>query len=112
MKLLPIIPAALFVAACDLSTYDVVVGPSGHRVHFTGGDGSSFDKAIAIHETKQDTGVPYEFEFIGARYPHFQETRQDLTQHNGKMYSIRTFFDADGKQHILYFNESDYYGKL
>ena len=75
-------------------------------------DGSSFDKAICIRESKQDVGVPSEFEYIGARYPHFQETSQDLVQHNGRMYSIRTFFDADQKQHTLYFDEIDYYGKL
>jgi hypothetical protein len=112
VKLLPTLLAGLSVAGCDLSTYDVVVGPSGHRVHFTGGDGSSFDKAIVIHESKQDIGVPSEFDYIGARYPHSQETRQDLVKHNGKMYSVRTFFDGDQKQHTLYFDESHYYGNL
>jgi hypothetical protein len=100
------------VAACDLSTYDVIVGPNGNRVHFTGGDGSSLNTAIVIHASKQDNGVPSESVYIWARYPGSRETRQDITHHEGKVYSVRTFLDADAKEHVLYFDESEYYGKL
>jgi len=112
VKSLPALLAGFCVAACDLSTYDVVVGPSGHRVHFTGGDGSSPEKAIVIHEAKQDTGVFSEFDYLWARYPGYQHISQDFARDKGKVYSVRTFFDAEGKQHVLYFDESEYYGKL
>ena len=112
VKVLAIALSATCLATCDLSTDRVVLGPHGQHIHYTGGDGSSFDTAIVIHQSKQDDGVPSESWYILTHYPQSQEHRQELVQHNGKMYSIRTFFDADGKQHTLYFDESDYYGKL
>ena len=79
----------------------------------SGGDGSSFEKAIVVHAASLPQATLAGFEYIALRYNWFQITSGSLVRHNGKSYKVLTYEDhramGDPKQkRVFYLDVSEY----
>ena len=82
-------------------------------VTISGGDGSSFDKAIVVHAASLPQAMLAGFEYIALRYNWFQITSGSLVRHNGKSYKVLTYQDhravGDPKpKRVFYFDVTEY----
>jgi hypothetical protein len=82
------------------------------RVTFGGGAGSSYKTAIIVHASSEATGVPAEYAYIKVHYPGYHFISQGLSFEHDKSYDMMTFADAHGNKHVLYFDISEYYGRM
>ena len=77
-----------------------------------GADGSSFEKAIVIQETSETTGGAAEYKWLRENYPGYKMGMQSLVTHDKKPYDILAITTADGVEKKVYFDISNYFGKL
>ena len=75
------------------------------------GAGSSYATAIVVPATNEISGVQWEYAYIRTHYPGSKFMYQALDSHGGKPYDIMTFETANGKQRVLYFDISRYFGR-
>jgi hypothetical protein len=75
-------------------------------------DGSSFEKAIIIHENTESKGIKSEYYWLSVHYPGYKVKLQAISQHNKKPFDILTVFTNDGKEISIYFDISNFYGKF
>jgi hypothetical protein len=85
---------------------------SNATVAEAGRDGSSFDKAIVIHEDHERPGVNAEYNWIAGKYPGYKTRGQSLNNYKNKPYDIIHITTPDGKEMDIYFDISNFYGKF
>jgi hypothetical protein len=82
-------------------------------VHFAGGDGSSQEHAVIVLGATEPTGVEAEYLWLRVQYPGYKLIRQGLIQgKDGKSFDILEFSTPDGAKHSVYFDITDYFGKM
>jgi hypothetical protein len=84
--------------------YNLLIRPAG--------DGLSYATAVVITDTTESAGVDAEYKWIKAHYPGYVFKNQGLMMNNNKPYDIMDIQLADGSELKLYFNISNYFGKL
>jgi len=77
-----------------------------------GGNGSSCDEAIVILGADAFSGVRAEYYVIGKFFPGYERLSQALIECNGKPADVINIRTREGKTVRLYFDVSDFYGKL
>ncbi|MBN1654504.1 MAG: hypothetical protein JXA30_12100 [Deltaproteobacteria bacterium] len=77
-----------------------------------GGNGSSCNEAIVILGADAFSGVRAEYYVIGKFFPGYERLSQVLTECNGKPADVINIKTKEGKTVRLYFDVSDFYGKL
>ncbi len=82
------------------------------EVSLSGGDGSSFAKAIVVKAPTDHAGVNAQHDYIGKHFGKWRTIGVQSVEHNKRLFDIMTFTTANGKKHTLYFDITDYYGKL
>ena len=85
-------------------------GPS--NATYSGGDGSSCAQAVVIKGVSDFEGVAAEYAWLRKRYPGAEVLGQALTkcgEHPADQLTIKT---ADGAQKELFFDISDFFGKM
>ena len=75
-------------------------------------DGSSFEKAIVIDETKEKPGVDAEYAWIKENYPGSKLNGQTLSNYKKEPFDIIDILTIDGQSKRIYFNISKFYGKF
>lgn len=75
-------------------------------------DGSSFEKAIVIHEKSESKGVAAEYDWLNKNYPGYRSNGQSLTMNGKKPYDIIEIVTASGEEKKIYFDISNYFGKF
>jgi len=75
-------------------------------------DGSSYNKAIIIDEKTERKGVDAEYIWLKVNYPGYKSKMQSLNFNNNKPYDIIEIVTADGQNKSIYFDISNFYGKL
>jgi hypothetical protein len=75
-------------------------------------DGSSYDKAIIIHEDHERPGIDAEYAWILNKYPGYKNRGQSLSNYKSKPYDIIHITTTDDKQLDVYFDISNFYGKF
>jgi hypothetical protein len=75
-------------------------------------DGSSFEKAIVIHETSETPGVRAEYQWIRDHEPGYSSTKQSLSMYKGKSYDVLHIKNGDGLEKDVYFDISNFFGKF
>lgn len=75
-------------------------------------DGSSFEKAVVIHEKSESKGIAAEYAWIRANYPGSAVLGQSLLVHKRKPYDRINIKTSDGREMSIYFDISDFYGKF
>ncbi len=81
-------------------------------VSLSGGDGSSFEKAIIVKAPDEQSGVHAEHEYIRQHFPGSAEGSQGLQSSKGRHYDVMNFTTADGTMKTLYFDITAYFGKF
>jgi len=75
-------------------------------------DGSSYEKAIIIHEDHENQGIHAEYSWIRDKYPGYKNRGQALNNYKNKPYDIIHITTSDGKEIDVYFDISNFYGKF
>jgi len=89
-----------------------VSGPAMADITFTGGDGSSFDKAIIINGAKgEDDGVASEYQWIRHNKAGYRPGGQALFNKNGHAYDVLSIKLGKGDKQDIYFDITQYFGK-
>jgi hypothetical protein len=78
----------------------------------TGGDGSSIEKAVIIKAPDNFTGVRVEYAWIRKNCPGWELERQSEFKRGNKIYDKMEFRMPDGRLKTIYFDITDFYGKL
>jgi hypothetical protein len=82
------------------------------EVSLSGGDGSTFAKAIVVKAPTDHAGVNAQHDYIAKHFGKWRTIGVKSVEHNKRLFDIMTFTTANGKKHTLYFDITDYYGKL
>lgn len=82
------------------------------KVSYSGGDGSSFEKAIVIHGATEQTGVDAEYGYLAKHYPGSRSGKQSLTSHEKRNFDVLEFTTAEGKKMLIYFDITEFFGKF
>ena len=75
-------------------------------------DGLSFETAIVITEKSETKGVDAEYNWIREQYTGYVVKGQSLKNHDKKPYDVITITFPDGRDLPLYFDISNFFGKL
>jgi hypothetical protein len=86
--------------------------PGNATYSFSGGDGSSLNAAVIVHAADESAGLLAEHAWIREHWPNSKLGRQELLTKNNRPYDALTITDSSGKEHTLYFDISEYFGKL
>ena len=78
----------------------------------TGGDGSSIEKAMIIKAPDNFIGVRIEYTWIKKNCPGWKLERQSEFKTGNKIYDKMEFRTPDGRLKTIYFDITDFYGKL
>lgn len=77
-----------------------------------GGDGSSVDKAVIIKAPNNFIGVRVEFTWITKNCPGWKLEKQSSFKAGNKIYDKMIFRTSDGSVKTLFFDTTDFYGKM
>ncbi|MFH1370100.1 MAG: hypothetical protein ABII09_02275 [Planctomycetota bacterium] len=86
--------------------------PSIKGVLFAGGDGSSIENAVIIKATNELAGVRGEYDWIRKNHPDWKLEKQSVLKGGGKIYDKMDFQTPDGRPATLFFDITDFFGKL
>lgn len=75
-------------------------------------DGSTEAKAIVILAKNEEEGMNVEYGWLRQHYPGYQMVKQALMGGDKKFYDFMTFKTRDGKTMELYFDITEYFGKM
>ncbi len=74
--------------------------------------GASCASAIALHASDETAGVQAEYDWLGQHYPGYRTDSQALIDCSGKSADLLTITTAQGEQRKVYFDISEFFGKL
>lgn len=75
-------------------------------------DGSSVANAVIIRAPSEAAGVAAEYQWIAERFPGYTRKTQSLLQVRGHFYDALEIVTASGEERTLYFDITDFFGKL
>ena len=82
------------------------------RITLEGGDGSSVEKAVIIKAPDNFIGVRVEYAWIKKNCPGWQLEKQSAFKAGNKIYDKMEFRTPDGQRKTIFFDITDFYGKL
>lgn len=70
----------------------------------SGGDGSSFDKAVILDGANFANGSRATYNFIELHYPGCKHTKQSLKVQEGRSFDVLQFITENGEAKVMYFD--------
>jgi hypothetical protein len=86
--------------------------PQDAGYSFSGGDGSTLNAAVIVHARDETVGIRAEYAWIKEHWPGSRRGKQGLITKNNKLYDALTITDTAGQERTLYFDITEYFGKL
>jgi hypothetical protein len=86
--------------------------PPIEGVSYSGGDGSSIENAVIIGAPNNFIGVDAEYDWIKKNHPTWRLEQQSLMNAGGKMYDKMDFRTPEGGAVTLYFDITNFFGKM
>lgn len=74
--------------------------------------GLSYNTAILINETSETSGVNAEYAWLKSKYPGYKTKSQTLVTHDKQPFDVITIITQSGEELKVYFNISNFFGKL
>lgn len=115
-KIIPVLLLSIVFFSCSSSRKNVSSTNNSGQVEMSkpnpDADGSSFEKAIVIMEKSETVGVDAEYKWLAKNYPGYKMLQQALSFYSKKPYDILTIKTSDGDEKKIYFDISNFYGKL
>jgi hypothetical protein len=103
---LRILIVGVFFFSCSVGKHSVINDDNNR-------DGSSYEKAIVINETGETSGVADEYAWLKEHYPGYHFKQQSLCfSKKGEPYDVLSIITAEGKDKLVYFDISKFFGKL
>ena len=85
---------------------------SSQLVTYTGGDGSSCEKAVLINEVKlRETGRMAERVWVEQRYPGNRDAKESNLTLGGRHYDVVEVATTSGETQKVYFDSTDWFRK-
>jgi len=81
-------------------------------IAFSGGDGSTLEKAVIIKGATEATGVDAEYAYLQKHFPGCRTGSQSLQNVKGKAYDVLEFTPTGGKKQTIYFDITAFFGKF
>jgi hypothetical protein len=75
-------------------------------------DGKSLANAILIHAKNEEEGMEAEYGWLKAHYSGYKLKRQSLINGKKRIYDKMEIITREGKSVVLYFDITEYFGKL
>jgi hypothetical protein len=75
-------------------------------------EGTSFENAVFITEKTESKGVAAEYKWLSQHYPGYKLKKQSLGHNGGKPYDLMNIKTSSGKEKIIYFDISNFFGNL
>jgi hypothetical protein len=85
---------------------------SANETTYGGGDGTSCAQAVVVHARSEFAGGRAEYSWIAARYRGYHRGMQSLIQCNGRPADQLTIHTADGREVDVFFDISEYFGRI
>jgi hypothetical protein len=110
-----------FIAACALAGYQPTSmaqaappqeAAAANTVTYSGGDGSTIEKAVLIQAPDTQAGVRAEYTWLKQKYPGYKRISQALRTPDGKAYDLIKIETTDGQQLSVYFDITAFFGKF
>lgn len=79
---------------------------------FSGGDGSDQGKAVLIHAVSEAQGIRAEHRWVNEHLPGGKFAQQSLVVAAGRKFDQIDVLTPDGVTHQVYFDISEFFGKL
>ena len=79
---------------------------------FSGGDGSTCERAVVIHEGNEQAGIKAERDWISQHYPGGRKRMQALGGSGGTFYDTITLVKADGTEVSVCFNITAFFARF
>ena len=73
--------------------------------------GTSYENSIFLAQTSEQAGVNAENAWLKKNYRHFKLKSQTLKFYENKTYDVMIIETSDGREKIIYFDISNFYGK-
>lgn len=102
----------LICLAFAMMVIPMIARAAPQKISYTGGDGSSFEKAVVIHGANEMTGVDAEYDYIAQHYPGYHRGKQSLNSHGKRRFDVLEFTTGDGKKMTIYFDITEFFGKF
>jgi predicted Zn-dependent protease len=75
-------------------------------------NGASLLQAVIIDEKSEMKGIHVEYDWLKQHYPGYKMVKQVMTVHNKRHYDVMYIITADNQQKQIYFNITNFYGKI
>ena len=89
----------------------VACKPPPGGVTYSGGDGSTVEKAVIVNAANDMQGMTAEYVWLADHYPGFHNRNQFQRAQNGHCYDQMDIVTKDGQQRSVYFDISPNSGK-
>ena len=89
----------------------IPVHPPLTGVTYSGGDGSTIEKAVIIKAPNNFVGVRAEYDWIKKNHPNWRLKQQSLLNVRDKAYDKMDFETPEGPK-TIYFDITDFFGKM
>lgn len=107
-----LISLCIFISCSTSKNITTQTETNGSNTEVFFKEGTSFDNPVVIKEKSESTGVSAEYAWLRKRYPGCRTVNQTLTFQNNKPYDIIKIITNEGKEVSVYFDISNFYGKL
>lgn len=112
MRAIPILLFCGCLAGCAAYALPTRAADSAANQETAGREGRSLQDAILIEEKTEPTGIAAEYRWLGEHFPGYKMKIQSLLFEGGKPYDLLEFVDAEGDAHAIYFDISNFFGKM
>lgn len=107
-----LVSICFFVACSSTKNISTTSNRNGNTTETVSEEGTSYENAIVIKEQTERAGVDAEYLWLTQRYPGCKTKGQALNFYKKKPYDIITIITKTGEEKKVYFNISNFYGKL
>src|ERR1700683_2596938 len=104
-----VVLVAISAASLQLFAADA---PQDAGYSFYGGDGLTLNAAVLVTARYETVGNRAEYAWIKEHWPGSRRGKQGLITKNNKLYDALTITDTAGQERTLYFDITEYFGKL
>jgi hypothetical protein len=87
-------------------------GAAAESMKYGGGDGTSCEQAVVIHEKSEMAGIAAEYAWLKARYPGYRRGPQSLSKCGDRPADKIEIRTADGRELAVVFDISEFFGRM
>ena len=89
-----------------------VAAQAAPPISYAGGDGSTLEKAVVIKGGNEETGVRAEYTYLDRHFPGYKRGGQSVSSHDKRTYDTLDFTTAKGEKKTVFFDITDFFGKM